>query len=110
MIFFYVIIIFATIASSFAGFFLKKSSKKGTIFNIFTNRYLYIGGFLYIIAASFNILVLKRIPYSIVVPLGSITYIWTMIIARIFLKEKISVNKIMGISLIIFGVFCISIK
>jgi drug/metabolite transporter (DMT)-like permease len=58
------------------------------LINIIGNKYLYIGGFLYVLAALFNIWILKRMPYSVVVPLGSICYIWTMLIAGIFLKEK----------------------
>jgi drug/metabolite transporter (DMT)-like permease len=50
---------------------------------------------------------LKRMPYSVLVPLGSICYIWTMFIAGIFLKEKIGKGKITGVLLIISGIICI---
>ena len=98
-----------TLTASFASFFLKKSTYNRVILNIITSKYLYIGGFLYVIVAFFNIWILKLLPYSIVVPLGSITYIWTMIIARFFLKEKIDTRKIIGISLILAGVVCITL-
>jgi len=74
--------------------------------SIFGSKYLYIGSFLYTIAAVFNVWTLKKLPYSIVIPLGSITYIWTMLIARLFLKEKIRTGKIIGTLLIISGVIC----
>jgi len=110
MIIYYVLIIIMAFISSTASFSLKKSTNGITVVSILTNKYLYIGSFLYIIAASLNIYILQKLPYSVVVPLGSITYIWTMLIAYFFLKEKIGINKIIGIILIISGVFCIAIS
>jgi len=104
----YILILVMTLTAAFASFFLKKSTGGGTIISIIRNKYLYIGGFLYILAALFSIWLLKKIPYSIVIPMGSICYIWTMIIAGFFLKEKISKGKIIGVLLILSGVFCIA--
>jgi drug/metabolite transporter (DMT)-like permease len=98
-----------TLTASFASFFLKKSTGGGTILSIIKNKYLYAGGFLYAISAFFNIWLLQKLPYSVVVPLGSVCYIWTMFIAGIFLKEKIGVGKIIGVALILSGVICIAV-
>ena len=98
-----------TIIVSFAGFFLKKSTFNLSIISIIKNKYLYIGGFLYIISTCFNIWLLQKLSYSIVVSLGSLCYIWTIFIAYFFLKEKITFSKIIGILLIISGVLCIAI-
>jgi drug/metabolite transporter (DMT)-like permease len=87
----------------------KISTNGGTVLSIAKNKYLYIGGFLYVIAASFNIWLLQRMDYSIVVPLGSICYIWTMFIAGFFLKEKIRIGKIIGLFLILVGVICLAL-
>jgi len=106
VIIYYVLILIMTLTASFASFFLKKSTNSETFFSILSSKYLYIGGFLYIFAAVINIWLLKRMPYSVVVPLGSITYIWTMLIAWIFLKEKIGTGKVIGTLLIISGVIC----
>jgi len=104
----YIIILIMSLTASFASFFLKKSTTGKTVLSIIRNKFLYIGGFLYVIAALFNIWLLQKMPYFIVVPLGSICYIWTMVIAGIFLKEKISVGKIIGVLLILSGVVCIA--
>jgi len=109
MLHYYLLIIIMTLVASFASFFLKKSTGGGTIVSIIFNKYLYIGGFLYVLAALFNIWMLKRMPYSVVVPLGSICYIWTMLIAGFFLKEKIGLGKIIGVLLILSGVVCIAV-
>ncbi|MGP1608505.1 MAG: EamA family transporter [Clostridium sp.] len=74
------------------------------------NIYLYYGGILYILAAILNIFVLKYLEYSIVLPLTAITYIWTMLISKIYLKEKITKLKILGIILIVIGSYLITIS
>ena len=103
----YILILPMTLIASFASFFFKKSSAGGTIFNIIRNKYFYIGGFLYVITAFCNIWLVKRMPYSMLVPMGSICYIWTMLIAYLFLKEKIGMGKIIGVFLILSGLICI---
>jgi len=109
VIFYYLLIILMTLTASFASFFIKKSTCKETILSIIKSRYLYLGGFLYVLAAILTIWLLQRMPFSVVVPLGSITYIWTMFIARFFLQEKIGIGKIIGVFLILFGVIFIAL-
>ena len=105
----YIFIIMMTLSASFASLFLKKSTDGKTFFSILRNKYLYVGGLLYVVAALSNIWLLQRMPYSVVVPLGSVCYIWTMFIARFFLKEKIGIGKILGILFIFLGVVCITL-
>ena len=69
-----------------------------------TSKFVYIGIILYGAAAAINVLALKDADYSVVLPLASITYIWTMLIAKFLLGEKISLRKIGGTALIIAGV------
>jgi len=109
MMFYYLLIIAMTLIASFAGLSLKKSTDGESIISIVKNKYLYIGGFLYVIAALLNVWILKKLPFSAAVPLGSFTYVWTMIIAGLFLKEKIGIGKIIGVLFIIAGVVCIAV-
>lgn len=60
--------------------------------------------------ALLNIYVLKFLPYTVVLPMTSLTYIWTMIISFYLLKEKITFKKILGVTLILIGAFLISIS
>lgn len=94
-----------TILGSFGGFFFKKATEINTILK---NQYLYLGIILYGTGAILNIIELKYLPYSIVLPLTSITYIWTILISHFLLHEKINKYKILGIILIISGATCIS--
>lgn len=98
------IILVMTILGATASYFLKKASAHTGIAAMLKNRNIYLGGSLYVIAALLNVYVLRFMDYSIVLPLTSITYIWTMIIAHWFLKEKITQRKIIGVFCIVVGV------
>lgn len=104
----YLIIILMTLFGSFGGFFFKKSTSGSSILSILVNKFLYIGGILYLISAILNIVVLKYMPLSQVLPMTAITYIWSMITSRLVLKEKITVSKVVGMISIIVGVVFIS--
>ncbi len=105
-----IIIIIMTLMGSFGGFFFKKSTSGSGVLSIIKSKFLYIGGFLYVGSAILNILVLKYMPLSVVLPMTAITYIWSMITSRIILKEKITKFKLIGITSIIIGVAFIGIS
>ena len=77
-----------TLIGAVASLFLKKASGADGIRAIITNINLYIGGLLYLTSAIMNIWVLKYLDYSVVLPLTSFTYIWTMVLSYIIFKEK----------------------
>lgn len=104
---FYVYLIIMTVIGSLASFYLKKSSS--VLEKLFTNKFFYIGGGLYFISALINIYVLNYLDYSVVLPLTSITYIWTIVIAHYKLKEKITKKKVIGTLIIIIGAICVAV-
>lgn len=110
MILSFVILIIMTIFGSVASLFLKKSSDADGILSIIKNVNLYIGGFLYLVSAVLNIFILRYLDYSVVLPLTSLTYIWTMVLSYLILKEKITIKKSVGVVLILIGSVCVSIK
>ena len=120
-------VIASGVSAAFGSYFLKKASAvlsaEGTetqekmetgskLFaiarNLLTCPAFYIGGLLYVLASLLSIYLLKVLPYSVVVPLGGLTYIWTMIISARLLHEKITVRKLAGVAVILVGVFLIA--
>jgi drug/metabolite transporter (DMT)-like permease len=99
-----------TVMGAFASYFLKKASGTANLKMLILNLNLYIGGILYLFSAIVNIYVLKKLPYSSVLPLTSITYIWTMLISYFALNEKISSYKILGVGLIVLGASALAIS
>lgn len=109
MIIYFISLIIMTLLGSVASLFLKKASGAEGIFTMLKNYNLYIGAFLYIASAVLNIWLLRYLDYSVVLPLTSLTYIWTMCFSKIFLNENITKRKICGVGLILIGAICVSI-
>jgi len=106
---YFVLLPVMTLLGSVASLFLKRASGSERFIGMLKNINLYIGGFLYFISAALNILVLRALDYSVVLPLTSITYIWTMILSYLILKEKITKKKVGGVILIVAGAICVSL-
>ena len=109
MTLYFVALIIMTILGSVASLFLKKASSTGGLLSMIKNVNLYFGGFLYLVSAVLNIWLLRYLDYSVVLPLTSLTYIWTMVLSYLILKEKITIKKICGVVLILIGSICVSI-
>ena len=103
----YLIVLTMALISSFASYFLKKSTKTDSFMKILLNYNFYIGGFLYVAALALNISLLQFFPFSVILPMGSITYVFTMILSKKLLGEQITVRKIWGIVFIIIGMICL---
>lgn len=106
---YYVLLFAMTIFGSVASFFLKKASAIDGLKSLLMSYYIYVGGVLYFISALLNIVVLRYLDYSIVLPLTAITYIWTMFISSKMLGEKISFRKIIGTCAILIGAIFVAI-
>lgn len=105
----WLLLIFMTVVGSVASFFFKKASGAQGIFEILKNVNLYLGGGLYVASAVINIIVLRYLDYSVVLPMTSLTYVWTMIISYIMLREKITRKKIIGVIAIFVGAIMVAI-
>ncbi len=104
----YLIIVLMSFVAAAASLFFKKASGSDGLVKMITNKNLYIGGFLYVFAALINIYILRYLDYSVVMPMGSITYIWTMALSFLVLGETITKKKIFGVACIILGAVCVA--
>lgn len=106
-----IILALSTIVGSFGAYFFKRGADKLeiNILKIITNWSLYIGAFLYLISNILFIIPLKTNNLFIVYGFSGLYYIWTMIIGKYLLEEKITVRKILAVALIIIGIIIINI-
>jgi len=94
--------------ATFGSYFLKRATAVGLSPRaLIVSPYLWLGGVLYVLSALLNIYLLLRLPYSVVVPLGALTYVWTLLVARWLLKEPITKLKLAGLGLILAGLVCV---
>ncbi len=97
-----------TLLGACGSLFLKKASGAGGIGGMLRSFDLYLGGALYFTSAILNIILLRYLDYSTVLPMTSVTYIWTMLLSYFVLSERITRLKIGGIIFIIAGLCLIS--
>jgi uncharacterized membrane protein len=105
-----VLILIATIGGAFGSFFFKKASSRFNL-NILAqlrNTELLLGMLIFTISTLSYLFALRTGGLSIIYSLTSLTYIWISIISVKFLKEKMNKHKLLGISLIVIGIFLIS--
>lgn len=101
--YFLLLILIFTMMGSYGSYCFKRASSQPEIFKIMLSPLLYIGGIFYFISILLNIYTLKYIPYNIVFPLTSITYIWSLFLSKVCLHEKITLRKIIGLVLLCIG-------
>ncbi|MEW5896135.1 MAG: EamA family transporter [Nanoarchaeota archaeon] len=102
-------LIFIFISSVF-GAFSTLMFKLGAAFKVnFRNKKLIWAVTLAGVSFLFYIYALKQAPLTFIYLIASISYLWAIILAKVFLKEKISKFKIIGICLIFLGIFVIYI-
>lgn len=70
---------------------------------------MYLGGLCYFLGAVLNIVLLQHMPYSVLYPMTSLTYVWTLVLSRFILKESINRNKIIAVILIVAGVVVLNL-
>lgn len=103
------LILCMTFMGAVASVFFKRASGSDGFLKLLMNVNLYIGGFLYVAAAAINIVVLRYLDYSVVLPLSSVTYIWTMVLSYVILQETITKKKILGVACIVLGAVCVAV-
>lgn len=103
------IVLSMTIFSALGGLYLKRAADSmKSVFSLAVNSNFYIGVIFFCLGAVINIYGLRFISYSIMLPVKSLSYVWTILIAHFFLKETVTKYKILGIISILVGVLFIS--
>jgi drug/metabolite transporter (DMT)-like permease len=96
------------ILGAIGSLFLKKGAKKAKLdFTILKNYRLISGIMLSGISALLYTFSLKYSPLSVMFPLVSFNYILIAVLSAVFLKEKITLSRAVGIIFITLGCFLI---
>lgn len=98
-----------TLAGAAGAFFLKTGMDRLDGFaSLFRTPRIYLGGCFYSIGALLNIVLLRYLDYSILYPMTAITYVWSMGLSAAFLGERLTKQKLIGVAIILAGVFILS--
>lgn len=100
----------ASVVGSFGAVFLKLGAGEisGSVLS-FINTRLALGVFLYLASSVFYAWGVRGGDLSILYPMVSLGYIWTLLWARLFFKEPFTRNKFIGLALILGGVFLVGL-
>ncbi|MGD0954295.1 MAG: EamA family transporter [Methanotrichaceae archaeon] len=79
-----------------------------TVWDIFTNKYIILGIFLYAMSVFLWLGAMSTLDVSFMYPLLSLGYIVTAILAMVFIGENITLLRWAGIVMIIAGCFMIT--
>lgn len=106
MLLFILIFIFGVFISSVSQIILKKSANKQYPNKIreYLNLRVIISYIIFFAATLCSILAYQKIPLSLGPILEASGYIFVAVLSRVFLKEKISKKKIIGLSIVILGI------
>ncbi|TYP72465.1 EamA family transporter [Paenibacillus methanolicus] len=93
----FLLLIAMTVFGSFGGALFKRysASKRFVL--------LAVGGACYGTGALLNIYLLTKLPYTLVLPANSLTFVWTLLLAKWWFGEKIGKFKIAGTCIIMCG-------
>src|SRR5215813_10337721 len=100
----------ASVVGSFGAVFLKLGAHHltGSVFS-FLNRRLVFGVALFLGSSVLYALGIREGELSVLYPMVSLGYIWTLLWSRIFFREPFTAPKFVGLGLILLGVFLVGL-
>jgi multidrug transporter EmrE-like cation transporter len=107
-----VLVLTSAFIGSFGAVFLKLGAEymRPGIKGIISNWRLALGIGLYLLSSVFFVMGVAQGELTILYPMVSLGYIWTLLWAYLFFKEPFNRSKVLGLVLIIAGVACINIR
>jgi drug/metabolite transporter (DMT)-like permease len=103
------LVLFASVVGSFGAVFLKLGAVRLTDVWSLLNWRLLLGVGLYLGSSVFYGWGIKNGQISVLFPMVSLGYVWTMVWARLFFKEPFTRQKFMGLGMILLGVLFVGL-
>lgn len=106
-----VLVLVGSFFGSFGAVFLKASSGtlQRNLKSFLLNWKLLAGITFYLISSVFFVMGLKKGELTILYPLVSLGYIWTLLWSRMFFNEPLTRTKLIGLGTIVFGVILLNL-
>jgi drug/metabolite transporter (DMT)-like permease len=106
-----ILVAVSSFIGSFGAVFLKMGAEhmKGGFATLLKNHWLGIGIALYLFSSVFYAMGISRGELTVLYPMVALSYLWTIVWARIFFKEPFTAAKVGGLAMIIVGVALINL-
>lgn len=105
------LVLFASFVGSFGTVFLKAGADKleRTVRGVLTNWRLAVGIMIFLTSFGMYTVAVKSGELTILYPMVSLGYLWTLIWSRIIFKEPLTRNKFLGVGMILIGVVVLNL-
>jgi drug/metabolite transporter (DMT)-like permease len=104
------LVFMASVIGSFGAVFLKMGAARldGTVMS-FVNSRLVLGVTLFLGSSVFYAFGIRGGQLSVLYPMVSLGYIWTLLWSKLFFNEALTRAKFFGLGLILLGVFFVGL-
>ena len=104
------LVLVASFFGSFGAVFLKAGAGKlQGIRSLLWNWRLALGVVFFLLSSYFFVLGVRQGELTVLCPMVSLGYIWTLFWSRIFFGERLTGGKFVGLALIVIGVFFVNL-
>ncbi len=106
-----ILVLVGSFIGSFGAVFLKAGSAmlKRDLWSFLLNWKLMAGIFFYVLSSVFFVMGVKKGELTILYPLVSLGYVWTLLWSRVFFKEPLTTAKFVGLATIMFGIVLLNL-
>jgi multidrug transporter EmrE-like cation transporter len=105
------LVLVASFIGSFGAVFLKSGAGKlhRQLSTLLTNWRLALGVGFYLISSFFFVLGVRKGELTILYPMVSLGYVWTLLWSHLFFKERMTRDKFLGIGLVLAGIVLLNL-
>jgi drug/metabolite transporter (DMT)-like permease len=105
------LVLFASFVGSFGAVFLKWGAGRisRNLKTLFLNWRLAAGVALYLLSTVFYLMALRKGELSLLFPMVSLGYVWTLLWSKLFFGEPFSRRKLAGLALIFAGLVVLNL-
>ena len=105
-----VLVVVASFIGSFGAVFLKAGANRTNSFwSLLLNPRLALGVALYLLSTVFYLMGIRHGELSILFPMVSVGYVWTLLWSRLFFNEPFTRDKFLGLGLVLLGIVLLGI-
>jgi multidrug transporter EmrE-like cation transporter len=103
------LVVLASFIGSFGAVFLKGGAGRleRNLKSLIFNWRLAAGVFAFLLSSYFFVQGLRQGELTVLYPMASLSYLWTLLWSRIVFREPFTTSKFVGLGLILIGIVCI---
>jgi multidrug transporter EmrE-like cation transporter len=105
------LVLLGSFVGSFGAVFLKSGAGKlhRQLRTLILNWRLAVGVGFYLLSSYFFVLGVRRGELTVLYPMVSLGYVWTLLWSRLFFQESMTRGKFFGIGLVLAGIVLLSL-